>query len=194
MNLRAQVRVLGLRSRLKLARAARPVVCDAASGTGSGCLSTYAGRRKIFRVRPVEELRAMVTSFSRLGRAQRCSGPWSVRSSGRRAAHGGGAGPRGVCRRGHAAPVAARVGHRRGLRRGAGWLVLQYTARRRPTLRGHEVDAAFSDLNMLVLPGGRERTEQEYADLFDSAGLHLSRIIDTGTRFSILEAFAHERA
>jgi hypothetical protein len=32
--------------------------------------------------------------------------------------------------------------------------------------RGHEVYAAFSDLNMLVLPGGRERTESQYAALF----------------------------
>jgi hypothetical protein len=57
---------------------------------------------------------------------------------------------------------------------------------------GHEVDAAFSDLNMLVLPGGRERSEQEYAALFDAAGLHLAQVIDTGTRFSILEAVAPE--
>ena len=56
--------------------------------------------------------------------------------------------------------------------------------------RGHEVDAAFGDLNMLVLPGGRERTEREYAALFDAAGLRLNRVIDTGTRFSILEAVA----
>ena len=31
---------------------------------------------------------------------------------------------------------------------------------------GHEREAAFSDLNMLVVPGGRERTEAEYAALF----------------------------
>ena len=36
---------------------------------------------------------------------------------------------------------------------------------------GHEVTAAFSDLNMLVLPGGRERSEREYADLLAAAGL-----------------------
>jgi cyclopropane fatty-acyl-phospholipid synthase-like methyltransferase len=59
---------------------------------------------------------------------------------------------------------------------------------------GHEVDAAFSDLNMLVLPGGRERTEQEYAALFDSVGLDLTRVVDTGTRYSIIEASARRRA
>jgi hypothetical protein len=52
----------------------------------------------------------------------------------------------------------------------------------------------FSDLNMLVLPGVRERTEQEYTALFDSAGLHLARIIDTGTRYSILEAVEQRQA
>ena len=55
---------------------------------------------------------------------------------------------------------------------------------------GHEADAAFSDLNMLLLPGGRERTEPEYAALFAAAGLHLTQVIDTGTRVSILEATA----
>jgi hypothetical protein len=53
---------------------------------------------------------------------------------------------------------------------------------------GHEVVAAFSDLNMLVLPGGRERTEDEYAALFAPAGLRLTRTVDTGTRMAILEA------
>jgi O-methyltransferase domain/Dimerisation domain len=53
---------------------------------------------------------------------------------------------------------------------------------------GHEREAAFADLNMLVLPGGRERTEQEYAALFAAAGLRLSRVIDTGSRMWIVEA------
>ncbi len=56
---------------------------------------------------------------------------------------------------------------------------------------GHEEAAAFSDLNMLVLPGGRERTEDEYAALFDAAGLRLGRVIHTDSRMSILEARAH---
>jgi hypothetical protein len=55
---------------------------------------------------------------------------------------------------------------------------------------GDEADAAFSDLNMLVLPGGRERTEGEYAALFTAAGLRLRVVTDTVTRFSILEAVA----
>ena len=50
-----------------------------------------------------------------------------------------------------------------------------------------EVAAAFSDLNMLVMPGGRERTEEEYAALFEAAGLALTRVVDTSTRVSIVE-------
>ncbi|WP_165956678.1 methyltransferase [Kribbella antibiotica] len=53
---------------------------------------------------------------------------------------------------------------------------------------GRELGAAFSDLNMLVLPGGRERTEQQFAGLFAAAGLRLIRVLDTTTRMSILEA------
>jgi hypothetical protein len=53
---------------------------------------------------------------------------------------------------------------------------------------GHEVDTAFSDLNMLVLPGGRERSEQEYAALFERAGLRLTRVLHTASQVSVLEA------
>ncbi len=53
---------------------------------------------------------------------------------------------------------------------------------------GQEAAAAFSDLNMLVLPGGQERTEQQYAELFAAADLRLSRVVDTDSRMAILEA------
>jgi hypothetical protein len=46
----------------------------------------------------------------------------------------------------------------------------------------------YVDLNMLVMTGGRERTEAEYRALLDSAGLRLTRIIPTYTEMSILEA------
>jgi hypothetical protein len=52
---------------------------------------------------------------------------------------------------------------------------------------GYEREAAFSDLNMLVGPGGRERTEDEYGLLLERAGLRLARVIDTGTRVTLLE-------
>ena len=50
------------------------------------------------------------------------------------------------------------------------------------------IEAKFADLNMLVGAGGRERTEQEFAALFASAGLRLTRVLPTGTRLSIVEA------
>jgi 2-polyprenyl-3-methyl-5-hydroxy-6-metoxy-1,4-benzoquinol methylase len=53
---------------------------------------------------------------------------------------------------------------------------------------GNEIEAALSDLNMLVVTGGRERTEAEYAALLDAAGLRLARVVDTGTPVAILEA------
>ncbi|MBZ5576094.1 MAG: methyltransferase [Acidobacteriia bacterium] len=51
--------------------------------------------------------------------------------------------------------------------------------------------ASFSkcmDLNMLVMTGGRERTEAEYRALLDSAGLRLTRVIPTHTEMSVIEA------
>ena len=55
---------------------------------------------------------------------------------------------------------------------------------------GHEQTAAFSDLNMLVMPGGRERSEEEYAALYAAAGLALTRVIDTDSRMSVIEGRA----
>ena len=50
------------------------------------------------------------------------------------------------------------------------------------------VRTAFSDLNMLVAPGGRERTRQEYAALFERAGLTLQDVIPTATDAFLLVA------
>ena len=44
------------------------------------------------------------------------------------------------------------------------------------------------DLAMLALPGGLERTEAEYAQLFDRAGLRLNRVVPTMSPFSVIEA------
>ena len=49
-------------------------------------------------------------------------------------------------------------------------------------------DAKFSDLNMLVMPGGRERTREEFEALLGAAGFRLSQVVATGTRMSMLEA------
>ena len=48
--------------------------------------------------------------------------------------------------------------------------------------------AQAMDLNMLVVLGGRERTEEEYRDLFQAAGLRLERVIPTHSPFSVIEA------
>ena len=45
----------------------------------------------------------------------------------------------------------------------------------------------FSDLNMLVMPGGRERTHDEYAALFNAAGLRLVGLTPAGP-MDVLEA------
>lgn len=44
------------------------------------------------------------------------------------------------------------------------------------------------DMVMLVLPGGQERTEAEYAALLDKAGFRLRRIVPTESVVSIVEA------
>lgn len=44
------------------------------------------------------------------------------------------------------------------------------------------------DLNMMVMTGGRERTEREFRELFGAAGLTLIRTIPTVSPLSILEA------
>ena len=48
----------------------------------------------------------------------------------------------------------------------------------------------FSDLNMLVSPGGQERTLDEYERLFAASGLKPTACVDTGSIFQRLEAEA----
>lgn len=45
----------------------------------------------------------------------------------------------------------------------------------------------FIDLNMLVMTGGRERTENEYRMLLEASGFKLTRIIPTESPMSVLE-------
>jgi O-methyltransferase domain/Dimerisation domain len=47
---------------------------------------------------------------------------------------------------------------------------------------------AFSDLNMLVGPGGRERTDAEFDEIFAAAGLRRTRTVPTPSGFSVVEA------
>jgi hypothetical protein len=57
--------------------------------------------------------------------------------------------------------------------------------------------AALLDLNMLVMNGGRERTEDEFRQLFDAAGLQITRLIPTLAPQWLIEGTrrkAHRRA
>jgi ubiquinone/menaquinone biosynthesis C-methylase UbiE len=46
----------------------------------------------------------------------------------------------------------------------------------------------FLDLVMLLIPGGKERTEVEYRSLFQQANFELSKIVPTGSEVSVIEA------
>jgi len=52
-------------------------------------------------------------------------------------------------------------------------------------------DAAFSaaanDVNMLVCTGGRQRSEQEFRDLYQAAGFRLTQIVPTPARVCVIE-------
>jgi O-methyltransferase/methyltransferase family protein len=50
----------------------------------------------------------------------------------------------------------------------------------------------YLDLQMLVMNGGRQRTEAEYRQLYAAAGLQLTRVIPTSTDFSIIEGMRAE--
>jgi hypothetical protein len=51
----------------------------------------------------------------------------------------------------------------------------------------HFSPGKFLDLQMLIFPGGCERTERQFRDLFAAAGWRLSRIIPTAAADSIVE-------
>lgn len=46
----------------------------------------------------------------------------------------------------------------------------------------------WADIEMLALPGGRERTSDEYRDLFARAGLRMTRVVPTKAPQSVIEA------
>jgi SAM-dependent methyltransferase len=50
--------------------------------------------------------------------------------------------------------------------------------------------APLTDLNMLVLLPGRERTAKQYGNLFEAAGLRLDRVIETASAMQVIEASA----
>jgi hypothetical protein len=46
----------------------------------------------------------------------------------------------------------------------------------------------LADIEMMVLPGGRERSELEYRELFDRTGFRLTKIVPTQSPQSVIEA------
>jgi hypothetical protein len=54
----------------------------------------------------------------------------------------------------------------------------------------YRLPTVMSDLNMLVGPGGLERTEDEFASLFAEAGLQLTSAVPSDSGFWVLEARA----
>ena len=47
--------------------------------------------------------------------------------------------------------------------------------------------AKLLDLTMLLIPGGKERTEEEYRELYEQAGFRLTRIVPTAGEVSVIE-------
>lgn len=59
------------------------------------------------------------------------------------------------------------------------------------TVMSPDGDRSFDslmDLNMLVISGGRERSEAEYRALLDAAGLTLTKVVPTASPLSVIEA------
>ena len=50
--------------------------------------------------------------------------------------------------------------------------------------------AKWTDMEMLIINNGRERTADEYRRLFDEAGFQMIGVVDTASRFSIIEGRA----
>jgi hypothetical protein len=47
--------------------------------------------------------------------------------------------------------------------------------------------AAANDVNMLVVSGGRQRSEDEFRSLYRAAGFELTKIVPTAARLSLIE-------
>jgi O-methyltransferase domain/Dimerisation domain len=62
--------------------------------------------------------------------------------------------------------------------------------RRIPGKDGDPVPALLSDINMLVITGGRERTDAEYGALLEAAGLKLGQILPAAFPYCVIEGLA----
>jgi orsellinic acid C2-O-methyltransferase len=79
---------------------------------------------------------------------------------------------------------------RRALAKGGKLLIIERLMPERLEPSPAHQAIARSDLNMLVGPGGRERTLAEFQALLASAGLSVSGVIPTASNFAIIEAVA----
>ncbi len=48
----------------------------------------------------------------------------------------------------------------------------------------------INDVVMMVVSGGCERTELEYRKLYEESGFQLTKVVDTGSGFSVIEGVA----
>jgi hypothetical protein len=74
------------------------------------------------------------------------------------------------------------------MKNGARLLIIEPTVPERVGSSSHDGVIIGSDLNMLVMAGGRERTEAEFRGLLEASGLRIARIVTAPpTAFSVIE-------
>jgi tRNA A58 N-methylase Trm61 len=76
---------------------------------------------------------------------------------------------------------------RKALPDGGKLLLVERLMPERPSMADEDKEQALSDLNMLRGPGGLERTERQYRELFDQSGFDLVMSYPAG-RFNVIEA------
>src|SRR5882672_6035845 len=47
-------------------------------------------------------------------------------------------------------------------------------------------EISFSDMTMMIMTGGRERTREEFSELFSAAGFHLEQVVVTKSPFTLM--------
>jgi len=80
---------------------------------------------------------------------------------------------------------------REAMKNGARLLIIEPTIPERVGSSSHDGVIIGSDLNMLVMAGGRERTEAEFRALLEASGLRITRIVTAPpTAFSVIETLS----
>src|SRR5262249_34429442 len=77
---------------------------------------------------------------------------------------------------------------RSAMRASARLLIVDVVVPDRPGTSRLDQMIASTDLNMMVVTGGKERTESQYRALLDAAGFTLARIVPTPAAMSVIEA------